>query len=146
MKAPDVLADAFGRIHEVVHEAAEGLTVKDLHARLDPRANSIAWLVWHLSRIQDDHVADASGQEQVWLSQARRRLAVDEPLGTEDVRLVGDLRVQQLVEPALEGRVPAPGPEALEQEVGQPEQVLAPPQAVAVRAAASLAVGLWGQT
>ncbi|MET8677177.1 DUF664 domain-containing protein [Streptomyces sp. NPDC004647] len=69
MKASDVLADAFGRIHEVVHEAAEGLTVKDLHARLDPRANSIAWLVWHLSRIQDDHVADASGQEQVWLSQ-----------------------------------------------------------------------------
>ncbi|MGP3948768.1 mycothiol transferase [Streptomyces sp. 7N604] len=69
MKASDVLADAFGRIHEVVHETAEGLTVKDLHARLEPRANSIAWLVWHLSRIQDDHVADASGQEQVWLSQ-----------------------------------------------------------------------------
>lgn len=69
MKAVDVLTDAFGRIHEVVHEAAEGLTVKDLHVRLHPRANSIAWLVWHLSRIQDDHVADASGQEQVWLAQ-----------------------------------------------------------------------------
>ncbi|GAA3378905.1 DUF664 domain-containing protein [Streptomyces sannanensis] len=52
-----------------MHGAVEGLAAEDLNARLDPRANSITWLVWHLTRIQDDHVADASGQEQVWLSQ-----------------------------------------------------------------------------
>ncbi|MGW1884961.1 mycothiol transferase [Streptomyces sp. NPDC001970] len=69
MNAADVLADAFGRIQEVVHEAVEGLSVDDLHARLDPGANTIAWLVWHLTRIQDDHVADAAGREQVWVSQ-----------------------------------------------------------------------------
>ncbi|MGP3979613.1 mycothiol transferase [Streptomyces sp. KR80] len=69
MNAADVLADAFGRVQEVVHEAVEGLTAEDLNARLDLGANSIAWLVWHLTRIQDDHVADASNQEQVWLSQ-----------------------------------------------------------------------------
>jgi hypothetical protein len=34
--------------------------------RVDPTANSIAWLVWHLARVQDDHLADAIGQEQVW--------------------------------------------------------------------------------
>ena len=34
--------------------------------RPDPDANSIAWLVWHLTRIQDDHVADIAGREQVW--------------------------------------------------------------------------------
>ena len=37
--------------------------------RLDPDANTIAWLVWHLTRVQDDHVADAFDGEQVWISQ-----------------------------------------------------------------------------
>ncbi|MER6995596.1 DUF664 domain-containing protein [Streptomyces sp. NPDC000410] len=69
MNAADVLADAFTRIQEAVHEAVEGLSADDLSARLDPGANSIAWLVWHLTRIQDDHVADAAGREQVWLAQ-----------------------------------------------------------------------------
>jgi hypothetical protein len=34
--------------------------------RPEPGANSIAWLVWHLSRIQDDHVAEIAGTEQLW--------------------------------------------------------------------------------
>ena len=34
--------------------------------RVDSAANSIAWLVWHLTRIQDDHVADVAQTEQVW--------------------------------------------------------------------------------
>ncbi len=36
--------------------------------RADADANSIAWLVWHLTRIQDDHVADVAGVEQQWLA------------------------------------------------------------------------------
>jgi uncharacterized damage-inducible protein DinB len=69
MNSADLLADAFERIREEVHAAVEGLSPDDLDARLDTDANSIAWLVWHLSRIQDDHVADAAEVEQVWLSQ-----------------------------------------------------------------------------
>lgn len=61
--------DAFTRIQESVHAAVEGLTVDDLHVRLDEGANSIAWLVWHLTRVQDDHVSDAAGVEQIWISQ-----------------------------------------------------------------------------
>ena len=34
--------------------------------RADADANSIAWLVWHLTRIQDDHVAGVAGTEQLW--------------------------------------------------------------------------------
>jgi len=63
----DLLVDAFGRVQEAVHEAVSGLSVEQVHARLDPDANSIAWLIWHLTRVQDDHVADAAGTEQVWL-------------------------------------------------------------------------------
>ncbi|MFE6844900.1 DUF664 domain-containing protein [Streptomyces sp. NPDC057686] len=69
MKATEVLADAYGRIREVVHDVVEGLSAEELNARIDPKANSITWLVWHLTRVQDDHVADASGLEQVWTAQ-----------------------------------------------------------------------------
>jgi hypothetical protein len=66
MRTADVLADTFGRVREVVHQAADGLTAEQLAFRPDPDANSIAWLIWHLSRIQDDHVAEVAGTEQVW--------------------------------------------------------------------------------
>ncbi len=63
-----LLVDAFGRIREVVRDAVEGLTEDELAARIDPDANSVAWLVWHLTRIQDDHLADAFDTEQLWAS------------------------------------------------------------------------------
>lgn len=66
MTVADVLADGFERVHEVVHEAVDGLGEEALNFRVDPGANSIAWLVWHLSRVQDDHVAEVAGIEQVW--------------------------------------------------------------------------------
>jgi Protein of unknown function (DUF664) len=63
----DLLVDAFDRVREAVQQTVSGLGAEELNARLDPDANSIAWLVWHLARVQDDHVADAAGTEQVWL-------------------------------------------------------------------------------
>lgn len=69
MTSADLLVDAFGRIREVVHEVVDRLTPEQLAFRVDTKANSIAWLVWHLTRIQDDHVADAAQAEQVWTAQ-----------------------------------------------------------------------------
>ncbi|WP_405783285.1 DUF664 domain-containing protein [Streptomyces sp. NBC_00859] len=69
MNTADVLEEEFGRIQEAVHEVVEGLPAGDLGDRLDSGANSIAWLVWHLTRVQDGHVAEAAGLEQVWLAQ-----------------------------------------------------------------------------
>lgn len=66
LDAAHVLADAFDRISQVVHDSVDGLLSDDLSFQVDPDANSIAWLVWHLTRIQDDHVADAAETEQVW--------------------------------------------------------------------------------
>ncbi|WP_431964460.1 mycothiol transferase [Actinacidiphila sp. bgisy160] len=66
MKSADLLADAFGRIQETVHEAVEGMSLDALHARPDKGANSIAWLIWHLTRVQDDHVAGVAGTGQLW--------------------------------------------------------------------------------
>ncbi|MFI6977258.1 DUF664 domain-containing protein [Embleya sp. NPDC050154] len=66
MNSAELLVDGFGRVREVVHEAVDGLTAKQLTERLDADANSIAWLIWHLARVQDDHVSDVAGLEQVW--------------------------------------------------------------------------------
>lgn len=69
MNVADLLVDGFGRVRENVHAAVEGLTAEQLRTRLGDEANSIAWLVWHLTRVQDDHVADVAGTEQVWTGQ-----------------------------------------------------------------------------
>lgn len=67
--AAAVIADAFGRIREDVTSAVEGLDEETLARRPDlgdGPGNSIAWTIWHLSRVQDDHLAEAFGTDQVW--------------------------------------------------------------------------------
>ena len=69
MTPAELLKDAFGRIVDGGTAVVEGLDDEQLTHRVGPDANSIAWLVWHLTRVQDDHVADVAGTEQVWTSQ-----------------------------------------------------------------------------
>lgn len=69
MTEAEILKDAFGRVRAVVADVLDGLTEEDLRFRPDPGSNSIAWLVWHLTRVQDDHVAAVSGTPQVWSAQ-----------------------------------------------------------------------------
>ncbi|WP_432138049.1 MULTISPECIES: mycothiol transferase [unclassified Streptomyces] len=69
MHAKDILIDGYGRVREEVHAAVEGLDAEDLNARPTTETNSIAWLIWHLTRVQDDHIADAFGLDQVWLTE-----------------------------------------------------------------------------
>jgi hypothetical protein len=66
MRSADLIADAFGRVRETVTDTLYGLTPEQLSYRVDVDANPIAWLVWHLTRIQDDHLAAAYGVPQVW--------------------------------------------------------------------------------
>jgi hypothetical protein len=66
MTSADLLVDGFGRIRETVGDVLSGLTPDQLTYRLGPSANPVSWLVWHLTRVQDDHVAKAFGAPQVW--------------------------------------------------------------------------------
>jgi hypothetical protein len=68
VNSAELLVDAFGRIRDAVEDAVGGLTTDALAFRAAPNANSIAWLVWHLTRIQDDHLAAAFDMEQVWIA------------------------------------------------------------------------------
>jgi hypothetical protein len=65
----DLLADAFDRIQGVVGRALDGLSDEQLATRVEPGANTVGWLVWHLTRIQDDHVCAVAGVEQAWTAQ-----------------------------------------------------------------------------
>jgi hypothetical protein len=67
MTSNDLLTDAISRIHHVVHQATDNLTPEELSFRVNGDTNSIAWLVWHLSRITDDHLSEAASKEQVWI-------------------------------------------------------------------------------
>jgi hypothetical protein len=68
LQTRELLTDAYGRIRDLVHQATAGLESGGLAFRPDADANSIAWLVWHLTRIQDHHVSQLAGREQAWLS------------------------------------------------------------------------------
>lgn len=62
----DILVDAFNRVEEGVRNLLGDLEAAQLAVRPDGKGNSIGWLVWHLARVQDDHLAEIAGREQVW--------------------------------------------------------------------------------
>ena len=79
----ELLVDAFDRVQDVVHPAVNGLSTEELSYRPDDGSNSIAWLIWHLTRIQDDHIAHLAGTEQIWTAAGwADRFAL--PLGPAD--------------------------------------------------------------
>ena len=70
METGDVLVEAYQRIRQLVRQSTLGLNTEQLTFRPDQESNSIAWLVWHLTRIQDDHLSAIDGSKQVWVTSA----------------------------------------------------------------------------
>jgi uncharacterized damage-inducible protein DinB len=68
MDAKDILLEGLGRIPDEVREAVHGLTAEQLRWAPAKGANTIGWLVWHLTRVQDSHLAELTGEEQVYLT------------------------------------------------------------------------------
>ena len=67
MDTHHLLIDAFDRIEHEVEAAVTGLDCDGLTYRPDAEANSIGWLVWHLTRVQDDHVSEIAGLPQAYV-------------------------------------------------------------------------------
>ncbi|SDH95043.1 mycothiol transferase [Agrococcus jejuensis] len=68
MDAIALLHELYGRIPGEVRRAVEGLTPEQLVARPADGANTIGWLVWHLTRVQDHHVSELLDEPQLWQS------------------------------------------------------------------------------
>jgi len=64
----ELLTEAFGRISAVVHSALNGASIDVLAFRVDPGANTMAWLIWHLTRVQDGHISELLEADQVWIA------------------------------------------------------------------------------
>jgi uncharacterized damage-inducible protein DinB len=82
MDVRGLLTEGFGRITELYVDVADGLDDRMLHHRPDGTGNPIGWLLWHLARVQDDHIAHLAEQPQVW-SQWQERFGLDN--GTDDI-------------------------------------------------------------
>ncbi len=61
-----LLIDGYGRVLEVLEEALGGMSPQELDRQPHPDCNSVGWLAWHLTRIQDDHISALMGKEQLW--------------------------------------------------------------------------------
>jgi uncharacterized damage-inducible protein DinB len=68
MDASDVLVEGYGRLPELVHTAVHGLSPEELRWQPYPGANPIGWLVWHLTRVQDGHLAELLDEEQIYVT------------------------------------------------------------------------------
>ncbi len=66
MDVAALFCELYGRVRPLVGGAVEGLTVDQLVQTPAPGTNSIGWLVWHLSRVQDHHIGEILEQAQVW--------------------------------------------------------------------------------
>jgi uncharacterized damage-inducible protein DinB len=69
MDCKDLVIDGLGRVEESMRMVLEGLSAKQLASQPAEHANSIAWLAWHLSRVEDDHVSELAGRPQAWIAE-----------------------------------------------------------------------------
>jgi uncharacterized damage-inducible protein DinB len=66
MDQSELLTDLYGRIPPLARDVVEGLPLERLTQALAPGTNTIAWLLWHVARVQDHHVSEILGAEQLW--------------------------------------------------------------------------------
>jgi uncharacterized damage-inducible protein DinB len=71
MDVAALLQDLYGRTPPIATSAAEGLNADQLAWAPEPGANSIGWLLWHLTRVQDHHVSELLGEDQIWTRDER---------------------------------------------------------------------------
>ena len=69
MESSELLVQAYSHITRVVHQAADDLSQDQLAYRPEDGSNTIAWLVWHLTRIQDSHLSNVTQLEEAWLTE-----------------------------------------------------------------------------
>jgi hypothetical protein len=67
MELNDLLLDLFSRVGETVHGAVHGLDPETLNTAPETGSNPVGWLVWHLTRVQDHHVAEVLDEQQIWV-------------------------------------------------------------------------------
>ncbi len=68
MDVAAVFIELYGRVPPLASTAVEGLDQDQLARAPEGATNSIGWLVWHCARLQDHHISELAGTEQLWVS------------------------------------------------------------------------------
>lgn len=66
MDVAGLLLELYGRIPPLAAQAVDGLDPDQLRDAPSPGVNPIGWLVWHLTRVQDGHIAEILETPQIW--------------------------------------------------------------------------------
>jgi Protein of unknown function (DUF664) len=66
--AAPLLLELYDRIPPLARSTVWGLAPDQLARQPGPGRNTIAWLVWHLARVQDSHIAELIPADQLWVS------------------------------------------------------------------------------
>ncbi|MEX2598455.1 MAG: DinB family protein [Dehalococcoidia bacterium] len=69
MEGAELIADGLGRVNQLLHRSLTGVSAETLCQMPTPETNSMAWLAWHLTRVQDHHISDLAGLPQLWTSE-----------------------------------------------------------------------------
>jgi len=69
MEFQQLLIGIFERVSQTLEKALDGLTQDELNYLPNPDCNSIAWLAWHLTRVQDSAISNLMGKEQCWIAE-----------------------------------------------------------------------------
>jgi uncharacterized damage-inducible protein DinB len=78
MDISSLLLELYGRVPSAARRAVEGLDLDQLTRPPQPGANTIAWLVWHIGRVQDHHISEFLDTEQLWVTDDwARRFGLD---------------------------------------------------------------------
>jgi hypothetical protein len=62
-----LLKDLYGRVPPLAADAVEGLDTEQLSWCPSPGSNSVGWLIWHLTRVQDHHISELLESDQLWV-------------------------------------------------------------------------------
>lgn len=65
MEAAGLVLDALGRVRDMVRVALKDLTPEEM---LSPPKPHIAWLVWHIARVQDANFSGLLDRPQLWIT------------------------------------------------------------------------------
>ncbi|MPZ78751.1 MAG: DUF664 domain-containing protein, partial [Deltaproteobacteria bacterium] len=65
MESAVLVLDVLGRVRDMVRDALKDLSPADL---LSPPKPHIAWLVWHIARVQDANFSGLMERPQLWIA------------------------------------------------------------------------------
>ena len=68
MNLQSFLMDIYELRYKELEQTLVRLTSEQIHYQPKPESNSIGWLIWHATRIQDRMNADLFGEDQLWVS------------------------------------------------------------------------------